>query len=338
MKTLTIEHPFTMPVDDWFHIAPLGEFDHSGGVRQVIDDTACREMVSSFNKEATTPNFPGLLVDFDHFSHSADKTSAAAGWITALRAEPAESQISNVKSEIPRTPGLWAQIRWSDLGDAAVRGGRYRLVSPVWNRGDCQVVDEKSNKVRPLRLERVALTNDPNLKGLVPLTNRTKEKEKTMDYKSKLLELLGLPAEATDTQISDAATAQFAEAQCLQQRYASLLATRVEDDLREFAGIIGDVEAMRGQLLANREATLVTLRALRQPQPATAVIATEPKPTLHNRANARVPESVFSTEKSPAEEARARRIANRAREIQKQLGVGHTQAFQLARGEIEKAG
>ncbi len=325
MKTLTIEHPFTLPADDWFHIAPLGEFEHASGVRQVIDGAACNAMVSNFAKDAATPNFPGLLVDFDHFSHSSERTSAAAGWIMALRAE----------SEPAKAPGLWAQIRWSDLGETAVRGGRYRLVSPVWNRSDCEVVDGEENKVRPLRLSRVALTNDPNLKGLVPLTNRTEAKEETMDYKSKLLELLGLKAEATDEQIVTAADALLAEAKNLQQRYAALLAERVDDDLLEFTAVVGDVETVRSQLLANREGTLTTLRALRQPV-ALPVVA-EPKSVLHNRAQSRVPETAFAAEKSPAEEARARRIANRARELQKQLGLGHTQAFQMARGEIEKA-
>lgn len=399
MKTLTIEHPFSLPADDWFHIAPLGEFDHASGVRQVVDGTACRAMVENFAKDAATPNFPGLLVDFDHFSHLADKASAAAGWITDLRAEedlksvisdfkthvsrpdseisklepaahpkdlsskisnletdshrrdlnseisnliPAShlndlsSEISNLKFTTPKAPGLWAQIRWSDLGEAAVRGGRYRLVSPVWNRCDCEVVSQEENKVRPLRLSRVALTNDPNLKGLVPLTNRTEEKELTMDYKTRLLTLLGLKAEADDATIDAAIANARQEQENLQQRYSALLAERVESDLQEFTAVIGDVEAVRGQLLASRAETLVTLRALRRP------VAVEPpaetRPALHNRSSARVPEAVFSTAQSPAEEARARRIANRAREIQKQLGVGHTQAFQLARGEVEKAG
>jgi len=36
-----------------------------------------------------------------------------------------------------RDDGLYAQIRWSDLGHQALTGGRYRLASPVWNRADC---------------------------------------------------------------------------------------------------------------------------------------------------------------------------------------------------------
>ncbi len=344
MNTLEIKHPFVLPADDWFHVAPLGEFDHASGVRQVIDDKACRAMADNFTKEAAAPNFPGLLVDFDHFSHSADKTSAAAGWVTALRAQDSAST--------ERAPGLWAQVRWSDLGDAAVRGGRYRLVSPVWNRSDCESVGEEKvvensdsaalPRVRPLRLERVALTNDPNLKGLVPLTNRTPEELlhnsqiTTMNYKEQLLKLLGLKPEATDDEITAAISNRQEEQENFQQRYGALLAARVEDDLREFADVIGDVDSVRGQLLANRDDTLKVLRALHHPQPAADErparrVATEP---LHNRSAARVPEAVFSSEKNQADAARARRIANRAREIQKQLGVGHTQAFEMAKGEI----
>lgn len=366
MNTLHIEHPFELPADDWFHIAPIGEFDHASGVRQVIDEAACRAMTEHFNEDAAAPNFPGLLIDFDHFSHSADKTSAAAGWIIALRAEPAESQIqnsgehrepasrcsgtlqsqiSNLKSEIPgaHAPGLWARIRWSDLGEASVRGGRYRLVSPVWNRHDCELVATENGmeKVRPLRLSRVALTNDPNLKGLVPLTNRVEEKTTTnMDYKQKLTELLHLPVDANDEQIIDAAAAWLQEAQTLQQRYGALLSARVEDDLREFADVIGDVETVKSQLLANRDGTLSLLRALRPSEiiPVDRIVTPrELRPALHNRLTANVPDAVVSPDKNAGEESRARRIANRAREIQKQLGLGHTQAFQLARGEIEKA-
>lgn len=356
MKTLNIEHEFILPPDDWFHIAPLGEFDHASGLRQVIDGKACTAMAENFSKESNDPNFPGLLVDFDHFSHSPEKSSTAAGWITALKTvEPAcERAAANRKPNDtpPQKGGLWAKIRWSDLGNEAVRGGRYRLVSPVWNRSDCEPVEKTGKgekaRVRPLRLARVALTNDPNLKGLVPLTNRIdpesgsqKEQSNTMDYRSKLIELLGLDANASDEQIAAACASSAEQQDSLQQRYKALLATRVEDDLREFACVIGDVDAVRGQLLGNRDGTLQVLKALRKPEeisprhngtPAPVVV---PAP-LHNRATARVPETVFSSERNPTEEARARRIANRAREIQKQLGVGHTQAFEMARGELAK--
>ena len=37
----------------------------------------------------------------------------------------------------PLNAGLWAQIRWSDLGKDAVKGERYPLLSPMWIRFDC---------------------------------------------------------------------------------------------------------------------------------------------------------------------------------------------------------
>ena len=65
--------------------------------------------------------------------------------------------------------GLWAKIRWSDVGEEAVKGGRYRFLSPVWSRSDCE--DLGNGRVRPKRLLNAAVTNDPNLKGLRPLSN-----------------------------------------------------------------------------------------------------------------------------------------------------------------------
>jgi hypothetical protein len=70
---------------------------------------------------------------------------------------------------------LFAKIRWSDVGEEAVKGGRYRFLSPVWNRADC--VDLGGGRVRPVRLLNAAVTNDPNLKGMVPLSNRGQRSE-----------------------------------------------------------------------------------------------------------------------------------------------------------------
>src|SRR5471032_1082332 len=96
---------------------------------------------------------PGLLVDFDHSSHDPAQPTTAAGWISGLE---------------PRDYGLYAQVRWSDLGHQALTGGRYRLASPVWNRADCDqwtaLADGRDTlHLRPRRLDRLALTNDPNL-------------------------------------------------------------------------------------------------------------------------------------------------------------------------------
>ena len=146
---------FRIPADGFYQIAPLGEFAHvQAGLVQVVDQDACEGMVNRFADEAKAANFAGLLVDFDHFSLDGEKRSEAAGWITALE---------------NRDGGLFAKIRWSDVGEEAVKGGRYRFLSPVWARSDC--TDLGNGRVRPMRLLNAAVTNDPNLKGMQPLSN-----------------------------------------------------------------------------------------------------------------------------------------------------------------------
>ena len=158
---------FEMPADGWYQIAPVGEFPHSGaGVIQVVDRAACDAMVNAFRAETKKPNFAGLLIDFDHFSLDEKLKSEAAGWVIDLE---------------NRNSGLWGKIRWSDLGEDCVKGGRYRFISPVWSRSDCESVgsdpDSGQQKLRPVRLLNAAVTNDPNLKGMRPLSNRRSDAE-----------------------------------------------------------------------------------------------------------------------------------------------------------------
>lgn len=158
---------FRIPEDGWYQLAPLGEFPHgSAGVVQVVDAEACTAMAARFKADAAVPNFAGLLVDFDHFSLDDRARSEAAGWITDLEHRPASLEGSAAANGCP---GLWARIRWSDVGEESVKGGRYRFLSPVWARSDCVELGE--NRVRPVRLLNAAVTNDPNLKGLRPLSN-----------------------------------------------------------------------------------------------------------------------------------------------------------------------
>ncbi|MEI7851883.1 MAG: phage protease, partial [Kiritimatiellales bacterium] len=151
---LILNRNFELPADGWHQLAPLGEFPHAAaGIVQVIDAAACTLMVAAFeNARAGSSNFPGLLIDFDHFSLDAEKRSEAAGWITDLKFMPNSAG-----------SGLFARIRWSDIGEAAVKGGRYRFLSPVWAKSDCE--DLGSQRLRPVRLLNAAVTNDPNLKG-----------------------------------------------------------------------------------------------------------------------------------------------------------------------------
>jgi len=148
---------FILATDGWVQVTPCGEFPHAGaGVVQVIDREACDRIAADFNGRKSDSNFPGVLVDFDHFSLDTAQSSEAAGWITELES---------------RDTGLWARVRWSDAGLAAVQGGRFRLMSPVFPPPS-QCEDLGGGKIRPVVLVSVALTNEPNIKGGKPIANR----------------------------------------------------------------------------------------------------------------------------------------------------------------------
>lgn len=194
MNALLLNRDFAMPDDGWFHLVPMGEFPHTSGVVQVIDAKATGAMLNRFTSDKASPNFPGLLVDFDHFSDSTEHASEAAGWVDDLD---------------NRGDGIWGHIRWSDSGEAAVKGGRYRLVSPVFNARDAEPITNAAKKLRPLRLVKVAITNDPNLKGMVPLSNRDGASAPAANPTNKMKTIatkLGLSAEASEDAILAAVT------------------------------------------------------------------------------------------------------------------------------------
>lgn len=284
VANLLLNRDFALPSDGFYHLAPLGEFPHAkAGVVQVVDAAAVEAMANRFREVAKSDNFAGLLVDFDHFSLDNDKSSEAAGWIT---------EVQN------RADGLWGKIRWSDVGEAAVKGGRYRFISPVWAREDCEEIG--NGRVRPARLMNAAVTNDPNLKGITPLSNRLtnadKEKANTMDYRKALMNVLNsagmaIPEDADDAAIENAC-GQYGEkmknaaaemdkskedVKAMQNRATAAEAKVAEyvkaDAVRQADADIAALEsegrtienrdAVRVALLANREPTLAALRSVK---------------------------------------------------------------------------
>jgi phage I-like protein len=325
----TTDKGYKLPEDGWYHLAPLGEFLHGESKRiQVIDEVAVRSMVEAFPADGE------LLIDFEHESHDMGKRTAAAGWIQELQQRP---------------DGLWMRPRWSSDGEAALRGGVYRFISPVWINGDCEELD--GARIRPRKLHDAGLTNSPNLKGLVPLSNRSAEAEKPaakasekqtnkevpLDHKAALLKLLGLPPEATDEQITAAlsgATENMKQGKSyadLQNRYNSLLEQQAEADL-DAAGITGDSRASwKKQLTANREGTLPLLADLVKNN-ANKTVA-----TMTNRSQAKTP---GQETKKPGTETKSKAQLQReaiATEKMANRSLSNEQAYHLAKAKNPEA-
>jgi len=287
---LILNRDFTMPADGWYQFAPIGEFPHAGAdVIQVVDAEACTAMSARFKADATVDNFAGLLIDFDHFSMDGSQRSEAAGWVTDMES---------------RETGLWGKIRWSDIGEEAVKGGRYRFLSPVWARSDCVDLGPSTGsgqvaaRIRPVRMLNAALTNDPNLKGLSPLSNsgqsavgsgqfRTigeRAQQKGNDMKAvieKLVNHLGLAADATEALILEkmgglqtgaAVTELQNSLSALQGKYDGLMTNLkavegelVNRHLADFEGVIseGAKPFWAEQLVLNRTGALAALGDLK---------------------------------------------------------------------------
>ncbi|NLT22603.1 MAG: hypothetical protein GXX82_06115 [Syntrophorhabdus sp.] len=150
-----------------YHDTPKGPF--------TLDDEGARGIVEAF--EAQTND---MVIDYEHQTVADPPVEApAAGWIKTLVNRGAD--------------GIWAVIEWTDRAKQYIANREYRYVSPVFLK---RISDN-----RVIRLINVALTNQPNIDGMVPLANKlgfegdTNTKEATM---KELWKLLGLSEDAKE--------------------------------------------------------------------------------------------------------------------------------------------
>ena len=310
---------FKLPDDGWYHIARKGEFlNPEAGVTQVVDSIAIEKMVNRFQQDKAKPNFAGLLVDYDHFSYDNEKSSDAAGWIMDLK---------------NRAEGLFGQIKWTPTGEAAVKNGNFRFISPVWLPNQLEKVGDK--RYRPLRLDTAGLTNAPNIRGMAPLSNRAgsgdladKQTTTPTNTMKTIAAKLGLSAEASEdailvevTKLVNRATEAETALAPLKNRITTLEADnkglldgQVEADLEKYSNRFKPAtrEKLKAQLLANRAATIDLLESLEEINPAGDTTGKAP---LTNRAKATPP----GTKGAPAkneEQVRVTALTNRARALQ----------------------
>lgn len=150
-----------------FHQTPKGDF--------LCDALSAQMVIEAYNARKND-----MVVDYEHQTLSGME-APAAGWIKELIDKGQD--------------GIWARVDWTERAAQYISNREYRYVSPVFFVRDADK--------RVTELYNVALTNQPNIDGMVPLINKlsgdsyqqqTKE-EKTM---KGLLAALGLPETATE--------------------------------------------------------------------------------------------------------------------------------------------
>ncbi len=165
-----LNRDFQRPTDGWYALEVPGEHpNRAANVVQVIDEAAVASIVRRFNQEADqyeTRNgvaYPGMLIDIEHFKHDASRETRAYGWLMRLQN----------RDGVP-----YGQIRWTAVGQQAVDGGEYRFFSTEYDPKDLVVLNgTRPARVRPLRLDGLTLTNEPNNRGGKPITNRSTDSQ-----------------------------------------------------------------------------------------------------------------------------------------------------------------
>lgn len=166
-------------VPEWVHLLPAGD------VVRTVDGRGPFK-VKSLQAVIAASLRPGDKLPLDE-NHATDRAASlglsapARGWIVELQA---------------RDDGLWGRVEWTGEGQRLMADKAYRGISPA-------ILHTRDNTV--LAIPRASLTNTPNLTGLVALHSETTG----MDWKAKLLEMLGLDSSADDAAITAALMAKM---------------------------------------------------------------------------------------------------------------------------------
>jgi phage I-like protein len=291
--------------DGWMHVCPLGEHvwksaDGKESIIQVIDREGCELMARAYPLSALD-----AMVDREHSSMSADGDTAALGWGT-------EAQV--------RDDGLWVKAAWTPTGRSLVEGKEYKFNSPCFPRDGA--VHLGGDRYRITKLGRIALTNNPNLRGQTPLTNsRTQAANpnpntptQTMDYKSLLMKVLGLDANATDDQIASACSG-------LKDTTTTAMNARIVELENQFANSVLDANGIKDEsqrklltpMLINRDTNADAMKLVETLKAKAAAPAQQP---IHNRGGAPLPQVDLTKAPEGAEDAKAAEVEdlhNRAR-------------------------
>jgi len=293
----------------WYHITPFGEFPgFLGGaepkpITQVCDAEAMALMMSAWQRQRQSPDWPGYLVSREHFAHQPDQSSEAAAWAPELKV---------VLDGDPARAGLWARYEKTDLGEQII-GTRYKYATVVAN-----VEHIDTDRYRLVELVDIGLTNKPQLKTLVPAQNRDRHIEEDSDMLDKLRTLLGLAGNAGE----DAVLAQIGtvvnratEAATLQTQLAAVTVERDElstaalnREADAFVEAHGDAftepDKARVFFVANRAAAEEMVGLLKTPQETTKRVL--------NRGDGSTPKDAGAADEAAL-------VANRQREQRQAL-------------------
>ena len=258
----------------WFQtFPPYGRYPVGGTVKGaaddavfVFDEAAAKAVMDAFKAAAKNPEWPGVLVDEEHYSLDSSKSSAAMAWAKDIRQENDGS--------------IWT--RW----EFTPKGRELWESKTLLNRSPAFACARNGKEYRPVELKSIAMTNTPHFSKLSTLAAaRAAEvnNNKGDIHMKKLMAELELAENASE----DAAVAAC---KALKDRVSA--ATKAKDEalaecrkmkcdafIEANKAKIADVAACREAYMANPESAEKLIAACKAPEAKTQTVLAAAKET-----------------------------------------------------------
>ena len=261
----------------WFQtFPPYGRYPVGGTVNGaakdaefVFDEAAAKAIMEAFRESAKDPEWPGILVDEEHFSLDREKSSAALAWAKEIRQEADGS--------------IWT--RW----DFTPKGRELWQSRTLVNRSPAFACTKDGKDYRPCALMSIGMTNAPHFKGLSTLAAARAAEVNNNEgeiHMEEILKALGL-AEGASPEDAVAAIEALKEKASAAEKSASEAAAKcrsMECDafIEANKAKIADVAACREAYMANPEVAQKLVAACKAPEakPQTVLAAAKKTPEV----------------------------------------------------------
>lgn len=261
----------------WFQtFPPYGRYPVGGTVKGaakdaefVFDEAAAKAVVESFRNAAKDPQWPGILVDEEHYSLDRSKSSAAMAWAKDIRQEPDGS--------------LWT--RW----EFTPKGRELWESKTLLNRSPAFACARDGKDYRPVQLLSIGMTNTPHFKELSNLAAARAAEVKNNKgeiHMKKLMVELGLAEDASEDAAVAACKALKEKASAAEKSAADALAEcrkmKCDAFIEANKAKIADVAACREAYMANPESAEKLIAACKAPEakPQTVLAAAKKTPEV----------------------------------------------------------
>ena len=241
----------------------------------VFDEVAARSVIAAFREAAANPEWPGILVDEEHYSLDRAKSSAALAWAKDIRQDEDGS--------------IWT--RW----EFTPRGRELWQSRTLVNRSPAFCCERSGKDYRPVALSSIAMTNTPHFKELSTLAAARAAEVNTHEGEIQMEEILKALGLAEDASTEDAVAAiealkQKASAAEETAAEAEAKCRRIECDafIEEHKSKIADVAACREAFMADPDSARKLMAACKAPEakPQTILAAAKKTPEVHKTGKA----------------------------------------------------